>query len=201
MQLDSLDVEILKLVQEDGRMMYKDIGKKLGVSIPTVKSRITKLMELGVIKKFTAIVDPDKITGKTRAIFLFKIDARNLDNIREKLSKIEEVREIYLAAGNFSLVAKLEVKDTKDLSSLTAKQISTIEGILDISCLVITDVVKEEYGGLVEPNMLINFKCVFCHVPISGAPYVEYINGGRYYFSSKECAEAYKQKILAKNQS
>jgi len=201
MHLDSIDVEIIRMLQEDGRMMYKDIGKKLGVSIPTVKSRIDKLIQLGVIRKFTAIVDPDKITGKTRALFLLKADPGSMDNVCEALSKFNEVREVYQTAGNFALVAKLEVRDLKELSNLTSKKLPSIQGITDISCLIITDAIKEEYGGLVEPNLIINFKCTFCNAPIMGKPWIEYINGGKYHFSSQECAEAYKQKVVAKKQA
>jgi hypothetical protein len=60
--------------------------------------------------------------------------------------------------------------------------------------LVVTKTGKEEYGASVEAEAMVQFKCSFCNAPILGKPYVEYIDGGRYYFNAEECAKAYKQK-------
>ncbi len=63
-KLDELDASIIELLQRDSRMMYKDIAEKTNVSLPTVRARIKRLLDLGVIKKFTIVVDADKISGK-----------------------------------------------------------------------------------------------------------------------------------------
>lgn len=194
MRLDALDAQIIKMLQGNARIMYKDIAKKIGVSIPTVTARIDKLLEFGVIKKFTVIVDSDKLAGKIRAVFLFKIEPRQMDAVCKSLSGLEEIREIYAIAGNYSVAAKIEVKDMKNLLDTVTKKVSTIKGVKDTTCLVIIDTLKEEYGGLVEPNLIISFRCQFCNAPIVGKPHVEYIGGGRYYFNSKDCAEAYKER-------
>ncbi len=47
---------------------------------------------------------------------------------------------------------------------------------------------------------MIQFKCEFCGAPIFGKPYIEYIDGGRYYFNAEECAMAYKQKLVRREE-
>lgn len=193
-QLDATDVQIIEMLQEDGRMLYKDIAQKAGVSLPTVRTRIQKLVELGVIKKFTVIVDADKILGKVRGLVLLQVDPSNVDKVMTKLAAMKEVREVYRTAGSNPLVLKVEASDLDGLGQLVSEKLSGIEGITGTSSLVVTKTGKEEYGASVEAEAMIQFKCSFCNAPILGKPYIEYIDGGRYYFSSEECAKAYKQR-------
>ncbi len=77
---------------------------------------------------------------------------------------------------------------------MISERLSGIGGITGTSSLVVTKTGKEEYGASVEAEAMVQFKCSFCNAPILGKPYVEYIDGGRYYFNAEECAKAYKQK-------
>jgi len=192
MQLDGIDIQIIEMLQADGRIMYKDIAQKAGISLPTVRVRIQKLLELGVIKKFTVIVDPDKIFGKVRGIMLIQVEPQYVEEVVQKLSSLKEVREVYATTGSNPIVAKVEVRDLSDLGEFASKRFSEVKGITGSSCLVITRTAKEEYGAAVEANLMVQFKCDFCHAPILGKPYIEYIEGGRYYFNAKQCAKAYQ---------
>jgi DNA-binding Lrp family transcriptional regulator len=193
-QLDRTDVQIIEMLQEDGRMLYKDIAQKVGVSLPTVRTRILKLVELGVIKKFTVIVDADKILGKVRGLVLLQVGPSDVDKAMAKLGSMKEVREVYKTAGSNPLVLKVEARDLDGLGQLVSDKLSGIEGVTGASTLVVTRTGKEEYGASVEAEAMVQFKCSFCKAPILGKPYTEYIDGGRYYFNAEECATAYKQK-------
>ncbi|MDG6961388.1 MAG: winged helix-turn-helix transcriptional regulator [Nitrososphaerota archaeon] len=85
-QLDGTDVRIIEMLQEDRRTVYKDIAQKAGVSLPTVRSRIQRLVELGVIKKFAVIVDADRILGKVRGVLLPQVSPSNVDEVMAKLA-------------------------------------------------------------------------------------------------------------------
>ncbi len=197
-QLDGTDVQIIEALQQDGRALYKDLAQKVGVSLPTVRARIQKLVELGVIKKFTVIVDPDKILGKVRAIVLLQIEPTNVDVALAKLAALREVREVFRTAGSSPLVLKVEADDLDELGQLASNKLEGIEGITSSSLFVVTKTGKEEYGASVEAEVMVQFKCSFCNARIMGRPYLEYIDGGRYYFNSEECAKAYKQKRFGK---
>jgi len=199
-QLDKIDVQIIEMLQSDGRAMYKDIAQKAGVSLPTIRSRIQRLVEFGVIKKFTVIVDPDKIFGKVRAIMLLQVDPSNVGEAMAKLASIREIREVYSTAGSSPLILKIEARDLDELGQLVSNRLAQVRGVTGLSSLVITKTGKEEYGASVDPNITVSFKCEFCHAPILGKPYIEYINGGRYYFNAKECAEAYKHRKVHKEE-
>ena len=198
-QLDNTDVQIIELLQQDGRMLYKDIAGKVGVSLPTVRARTQKLVEFGVIKKFTVIVDPDKILGKVRAIILLQVNPSRMEEVTARLAPLKEIREVYKTAGSSPLVLKVEARDLDELGQFVSDKLGKIAGISGSSSLVVTKTGKEEYGASVESDVMVQFKCSFCNAPIMGKPYIEYIDGGRYYFNSEECAKAYKQKKLRKN--
>ena len=198
MKLDRIDVAIVEILQKDGRRMYKDIAQELGVSLPTVRARVKKLIELGVIKKFTVIVNPDKIVGKIRTLLMIQANTASLQEIVQRLSELKQIREVYVVAGGYTLAVKGDFRDVTELGEITSKVLPSIPGIQSVSCSVITEVPKEEYGSTVEPEAVVQFKCEFCGSIIFGKPIIEEINGGRYFFSGKECADAYRERLREK---
>ena len=197
-RLDRIDVGIIELLQTDGRMMYKDIARETGVSLPTVRARIKRLTDLDVIKKFTVIVDPDKIRGKIRTVLLIQANPPDIEQVYAKLSEIKELREVYGVAGSFTIVVKAEVNDIAELGKLTAEKLPQVKGITGITSLLITKTPKEEYGASVLLEDVVVYKCDFCGMPIEGKPVIEWINNVRYRFGAEDCAAAFKEKLLRK---
>lgn len=195
LQLDNIDAQIIELLQKDGRMMFKDIASAVGVSLPTVRARIQKLSELGLIKKFTLILDSEKIWGKTRLFLMARLAEGDVGTLKETLSKVDEVRSAFFIAGEKQVLMDLEIDDLQNLSDVLSKKVISKTGISDVSSFVVAQVLKEEYGASVKPNISLQFKCSFCGCLIYGKPIVEYISGGRYYFSGDDCARAYKEKM------
>ncbi|MDE1852849.1 MAG: winged helix-turn-helix transcriptional regulator [Thaumarchaeota archaeon] len=196
-QLDNIDSEIIELLQKDGRMMYKEIAESVGVSLPTVRTRMKKLTEMGVIKKFTAILDSEKFLGRTRIFVTAKLAEGDVTALKDQLSKLGEVRSAYFIAGEKQVMIELEIDDLQNLSELLSKKLPSQTGLSDFSSFVVSKVLKEEYGASVKPNAPLQFRCDFCGTLIPGKPIVELISGGRYYFSGEECLQAYKERIAS----
>ncbi len=197
-QLDNIDAQIIELLQKDGRMMYKDVASKVGVSLPTVRSRLKKLEELGLIKKFMLILDTEKIWGRTRVFVAAKFVEGDIGTLMERLSKIDEIRNAYFIAGEKQVMLELELDGLQSLGELLSKKLPSQAGLSDFSSFVVSKVLKEEYGASVKPNASLQFKCDFCGSLIYGKPTIEYISGGRYYFSGEECARAYKERAASR---
>src|SRR5688500_10554190 len=64
---DELDHKIVALLVENARMTYAEVGSRVGLSTPAVKRRVDRLVATGVIRGFTALVDPDVLEGGTEA--------------------------------------------------------------------------------------------------------------------------------------
>lgn len=193
LKIDELDSQIIELLQQDGRMQLKDIAEKTGVSIPTVRARVKRLLELGVIKKFTAVVSTERIWGRVRFAIICNIKASEIGKIRKRLREVREIRGFYLLAGERNTLIEGEVDGLEKFNPFIS-ELSSL-GIEDVSSFIVTDVLKEEYGSLVGPNTSLSIRCDFCGAIIYGKPVIEYIDGGRYYFSARECAEAYMQRL------
>lgn len=196
-ELDEIDSKIIDLLQKDGRMQYKQISQIVGVSIPTVRERIKRLSELGLIKKFTVVTDYTKIAGRVRAIVEAKV-MPNVQELRDALDSIDEVRVAYQVAGDKSIVLHVESDDLEHLD-LTLNKLYEL-GVKDVTVYVITRVLKEEYGAMVKPNVPLQYRCVFCDCVIYGKPIIKHYYGGKYYFSGEECAKAFKERLDKKIQ-
>jgi Lrp/AsnC family transcriptional regulator for asnA, asnC and gidA len=195
LRFDYLDSQIVQLLQEDGRMLYKDIAVKVGVSLPTVKARIRRLMDLGVIKKFTVVVDSNRIAGKIRAMVLAKLRGDASDGVADRLLRIDGVRAAHFVSGERQVFLEIEADNPEEYNRLVLQRLPGEAGLTDIATYIVTDTIKEEYGVSLKPNSFLQFNCSFCGCLIYGKPIVKHYYGGKYYFSGEECAEAYK-KIL-----
>jgi DNA-binding Lrp family transcriptional regulator len=187
--LDLIDSRIIEALQRDGRMLYRNIARIAGVSLPTVRARIKRMMELGVIRKFTVDINPEGFQGKFRAIILLKVRPGRLESVVKELSVKPEIREIHKVLGEYNLVLKVEAKDLELLTRYTESP-----DIDSSTVLAISSTAKEEYGVIVEPNTFVQFRCEFCHMPIYGKPITRVVDGVRYYFGADECVEAFLEK-------
>ena len=75
-KLDKKDIEILRLLQEDCRSSTKQIARKIGSPITTVYAKIKRMEELGLIQKYTAVLDAKKLGKGTTAIILASFNYR-----------------------------------------------------------------------------------------------------------------------------
>lgn len=198
-KLDRVDVSIAELLQEDGRMMYKDIADRVGVSLPTVKARITRMTELGVIKKFTAVLDGERLAGFVRSFITARVGAGASSSVDLELSKLREVRSAHHIAGDKQLLLDVQSDDPRHLDELFEK-LSGL-GLTDFSVFVVTRTVKEEYGAKVKLDAAVEFRCRFCDCVIYGKPVVRLIHGGKYYFSGEECARAFEEQLNSRQAS
>jgi len=192
LRLDRKDVEILNLLRVDGRAPLKNIASKVVLSVPAVKARVERMRELGVIKGFTVVIDSSKIAERVGVFIMCKIPIERLKAVRDELSAAPEVRELHVAAGSYNLVLKAEFRD---LGSLTDFLHERLVGALEMEILTVSKTDKEEYGGTVMHDDIIRLKCDFCHAPIVTRPVIKTINGGRYYFHSEECADAFERHL------
>jgi Lrp/AsnC family transcriptional regulator, regulator for asnA, asnC and gidA len=144
--LDNLDWQILHLLQRNAKLTFAEIGKKFNVAHSTVYDRIQRMEEHGVIKKYEAVVDPEKI-GLNHTIAMMNIvtDPKETENIAEKLTRFNEVLEVLTAFSEEIIVAaKVATKNQAELQSFIAKSIAPLPGVLRIRTSIITKKYKEE---------------------------------------------------------
>jgi len=144
--LDSLDWNILQALQENAKQTYTEIGRRFGVAHSTVYDRIKKMEESNVIKKYTTVVDLEKVGVKyITAIMTVFTDPKESENVARKLSESREVLEVSTSLSEeLSIITKVVAKDQDKLHSFIAQKVAPLSGVLRIRTSIITRKYKEE---------------------------------------------------------
>jgi len=136
--LDSLDKKLVRLLTEDGRIPAGDMAARLGVTAPTVRSRIKNLEKAGKLK-ITGLIDPfehkDLITA---LIGLNILSYGKLDEILEKLANLDYVTWAAVVTGRYDVIAEVVVNGgMADLYRLTTDIIPQVGNIAQTETFVI----------------------------------------------------------------
>lgn len=96
--LDETDLQILRLLSEDGRRPYSEIGDSVGLSGPAVSDRVSRLRDLGVIRGFTVDVDRSTIRNGTPMLLRLSVVPTDVESVVSALGDREETETVYTAA-------------------------------------------------------------------------------------------------------
>jgi Lrp/AsnC family leucine-responsive transcriptional regulator len=122
--IDEIDKKILNLLQDDGRMKYLDIAKKLNKPVSTVHRRIEAMEKTGVIEGYTAIVNPKKVDKGMTAFIMENAplgEKSDFVSVGQKLSKIPEVQDVHFITGDCDFLVKIKVKDQDEYFDVMQK--------------------------------------------------------------------------------
>lgn len=144
-ELDDTDRRILALVQKDASLAQAEIGKRIGLSTAAVHERVKKLEAAGVIRRWTAIVDPTAAGAQVCAfVEVFFEHPRFEKGFIERVKKVDAVQECHHITGEFSLLLKVRVADMPALQALLLEQLSGQEGVRQTRTVMVLSTVKEE---------------------------------------------------------
>ena len=116
---DNIDIEILKILQKDGRSSASDISKSLDLSVPAISERIKKLTEKGIIERFSAILNHKKAgLDLTAYVFIVSEHSDHYDKFVDNANKCEAVMECHSITGSGSHILKVRVKNSQALEDL-----------------------------------------------------------------------------------
>jgi Lrp/AsnC family transcriptional regulator for asnA, asnC and gidA len=143
-KIDELDLKIISHLQENGRISVAELAKRLNQPENTVRYRIERLLKNGVIRRFTALVDPRALGLNVSAAVMFKVDPKKLDQLLEKLTSMKDVTNIYQLSGEWDLIAVVFAKDIQDLHE-RVEELRRTEGVKEMNVMITTRVIKSEY--------------------------------------------------------
>ena len=116
---DNRDIQILKILQSNGRSTASDIAKVVGLSIPAVGERIKKLVEKGLIERFATILNhKNAVLDLTAYVFIVSEHSDHYNQFIEKARLCETVMECHSITGSGSHILKVRVKDSQSLEDL-----------------------------------------------------------------------------------
>jgi Lrp/AsnC family leucine-responsive transcriptional regulator len=117
--LDDRDLEIIAALQEDARSTYADVGTKVGLSASSVHERVRKLEQQGVIRGYTAVIDPEAIgLFVTALVAVSPLDPMQADDLPDRVAEFPEVEDCFSVAGETNYVLKVRTRTTSHLEDL-----------------------------------------------------------------------------------
>ena len=114
--MDEIDHRIIALLRENARRSFQDIGERVALSAPAVKRRVDRLEREGIVRGYSANVDPAAIGWNTHAfVELFCEGRMSGDEVRDAVGEYPEVEAAYTIAGAPSAILHLRAADTRHL--------------------------------------------------------------------------------------
>jgi Lrp/AsnC family leucine-responsive transcriptional regulator len=151
--LDEIDLKLLALLQEDGRMSQHDLAEAVGLSSPATGERLRKLEERGVIRGFTAILDPKLLGRDVTAFIAVGIDGSKFyPDFVERAREHPEILECHAVTGQGSHLIKIRTRDTSTLERLLA-EIQSWPGVHWTTTSIVLSSLKESTRLTVPPEV------------------------------------------------
>jgi Lrp/AsnC family transcriptional regulator, leucine-responsive regulatory protein len=117
--LDSVDLMLLKILQESGRVSQHDLARAVGLSAPAVAERLRKLEERGVITGYTAVLNPRLLGLPTTAFISLRLaGSKHSGSFRARLQEQDEIMECHAVTGEASHLLKARVESMEKLEEL-----------------------------------------------------------------------------------
>lgn len=135
LKIDKLNIDIIKQLR-DGRKSFKKIADELSVTENTVRTRVNKLQEDGILK-ITGLVDPESIPGLQQVIFGVKLHEMNLLEKGEEFSRLVCVNSVSIVTGRFDLIVIATLSEENTLLEFITEQVGAIEGVKSIESFVV----------------------------------------------------------------
>lgn len=150
--LDRFDRAILQVLSAEGRISIADLARRIGLSKSPTQARLKRLEAEGIVTGYRALIDPIRL-GLDHVAF---VEVR-LDNTRERAlaafnaaaSRIGEIEQVHLIAGNFDYLLKVRTRSMTEYRAVLAERISTLPHVSSTSTYVAMQAVKE--GGPLGP--------------------------------------------------
>lgn len=144
--LDALDQKIIRLLIENARISYSDIGQNVGLSRVAVKARIQTLEQRGIIEEYTTIINPQKISGAMSCYFEIETLPDTLNRVIKALKENQIITQIYRVTGKNKLHVHAVASSNEEMERLIEQVIDPLPGVVSCDCNMILSRIKDIKG-------------------------------------------------------
>lgn len=144
--LDESDQKIVRLLIENARVSYSDLGEKIGLSRVAVKARIQALEQRGIIEEYTTVINPQKISGAVSCYFEIETTPGGLSEVIDILNGDDTVTQIYRVNGRDKLHVHAVAASGEEMETFLHAVIDTLPGVVSCSCNIILSRIKDIKG-------------------------------------------------------
>lgn len=148
-QVDAMDHKILGMLQQDGRMSYRQIARELGVSEGTIRFRVNKLQSSGALR-IVVIADPFTLGYRILGFMLLKVTPGKHDEVVEAVSSWEESTYVSSLASTSDIFLQFVCRDHEHMHELLHDRLGQLEGVLSVETHTELKIHKVAYGYPIE---------------------------------------------------
>lgn len=141
--MDDIDLAIIRSLIKNSRITILQMSKEIDVPDATISNRLKKLEDT-IIKRYTMIPNWQKLGMEITSIIIIQTESEKHESVKEMLSKLQEVSEVYSVSGEYDILIKVWVKNIDKLNQLINKKIRSIDGIEDLTEMIVMERVKED---------------------------------------------------------
>lgn len=129
MQPDATDWNIIEILKK-GYVPNNTIARKLDISEGTVRARLKKLRDAGILE-VKALINPDALENKQLALIAIRVaESRLLEAKAEEVSRLENVLSVSIASGRYDLIAEVLLDSNRGLVRFLTEELSTVDGVI-----------------------------------------------------------------------
>lgn len=142
--IDDIDRRILSMLQANARMSNAEIARRVDMAPSAVLERIRKLEDRGVVREYTARLEPEALgLGLLAFIFVRTKAGTWQENTAEQLAALPQIEEVHHITGEDCFLVKVRMKDPNALGALLREGIDAINGVAGTRTTVVLSTVKE----------------------------------------------------------
>ena len=144
--MDKIDLELIAILQKDGRTPFTEIAKRLSISEGTVRNRMARLREQEILQ-VVAEVDPYHLGFDAPAMIGVSVEPPMLESAEEVIAAFEEVSYLIMVSGEFDLLVEVMCRDRESLAEFLNQKLRQVPSITSTQTNLILRTFKMAYGA------------------------------------------------------
>ena len=145
-ELDNVDYTILLSLQKDARTPFTKIAEKLNVSDATIHGRVKKMEDMGLIDKYTIIINEKKIGQPITSYVLIRVDPGTVEKVCLKLTEFREIFEICEIHERYDILVKLRASSLDEVRNTLIQKIRSIPDVVGSETYTVYKTWKQDLG-------------------------------------------------------
>ena len=191
MNLDDVDRKILRELQNDGRASFRDISSRIDVSTPTVSSRVQAMVDVGLVRGYSTLLDADML-GQISVVLILESKPVDIDKVVEKVKDEEIVRQIYTLSDSRILCLLSFYNQVKYQRFL--ENLAQVPEITRMDNSMVLKVPKESPRAALTDEAGLMIRCYYCGHMMTDEGVKIKLDGKYHYLCCSVCEKLYKEK-------
>ena len=145
-EIDDIDLNIISILQDDARTPFTKVANRLNVSDATIHLRVRKMEELGLIEKYTLVLNEEKMGKPVTLYVMIRVNPGTVNEVCNELMKMDEIYEISEIHERYDVLAKIRGRNLEELRDILIQKIRAIPNVLGSECYTVYKNWKQDLG-------------------------------------------------------